>query len=92
MTIEVAEIAARAVLRKLRLVLMVLKHQLRSIVRLCVFYSDPVLPLNLHVPHDVRTALLAPLNLLKLRMQVETLLYKLLCRQGHVLLLLFLVD
>ena len=92
MTVDVAEIATRAVLRKLRLVLMVLEHQLRSIVCLRVLYLDPVLPLNLHVPHDVRTALLAPLNLFKLRMHVETLLYKLLCRQGHVLFLLFLVD
>ena len=89
MTVDVAEIAARAVLRKLRLVL---EHQLRSIVCLRVLYPDPVLPLDLHMPHDVRTALLAPLNLFKLRMQVETLLYKLLCRQGHVLFLLFLVD
>ena len=92
MTINVAEIAARAVLGKLSLMMMVLEHQLLSIIRFCVLYLDPVLPLDLHVPHDVRTMLLAPLNLFKLRMQVEPLLYKLLCRQGHVLFLLFLAD
>ena len=60
--------------------MMVVEHHLGPIVRFRVFNLDPVLPLNLHVSHDVRTALLAALNLFKLRMQVETLLHELLRR------------
>ena len=56
-------------------------------VRFGVLDADPVLSLHLHVPHDVRTALLAALDLLKLRMQVESLLDELPRGECQLLLL-----
>ena len=48
-----------------------------------IFDSNPVLPLDLHVAHNVWTPLLTSFNFLKLRMEIEALLNHLLCRDGH---------
>ena len=54
---------------------------------LSVFDLEVVLPLDLHVAHDVRTPFLAPLDLFKLGVQVQALLDKLSGRHGQSLLL-----
>ena len=51
-----------------------------------VFDLEIVLTLDLHVAHNVRTPLLAPLDLFKLGVQVQALLDKLSGRHGQSLL------